>query len=273
MVPQQRAFELQLNGRSQSYQNTYVVNDSTTIVCNVVNNTAAETLIWYRGTQQLDVDSKNSENSSTICLPALSPQDDGVSFTCLLKRNTTMKLSVQLSVTYDPILKGNTIIEGEEGKTIKMTCEFMANPAAVMSWRRNNSVVNFPARFEQQMTRDSMTLTITKAEKSDSDNYTCVAQVGNKETELVFELVVGDRIPGLPIEAIAAAVVVGALIIAFALFARRDQIFKGDQPLRTTEYMMCNQPLNGRNDKTSLSLQKHTFTSILSLLKLSSNWK
>ncbi|XP_018420977.1 PREDICTED: transmembrane and immunoglobulin domain-containing protein 1 [Nanorana parkeri] len=204
-----------------------IVNQSKTITCKVINNSNAETLIWYRGSQQVDIKAENSVNSSTICLPGVTPEDHGVSFTCLLKRDTTMKWSGQLNVTFEPILSGDKQIFAEEGKNVQIICGYKANPPVTMSWRQNGSIVAYPSRFEQLMTSNAWTLSITKATKADTANYTCVAVTPNgTEYKLTVELLIGDRIPGLPVEAIGGAVVVGTLIILFGLFARRKTIFK-----------------------------------------------
>ncbi|XP_056416802.1 transmembrane and immunoglobulin domain-containing protein 1 [Hyla sarda] len=232
LFPESTAIQLLMNNASYDNRFTAPLNDSTVLRCEVVNNTNDETLIWYRGTQQVDIQSENSVNISNVCIPALTIEDNGVSFTCLLKRDTTIKRSVELSVLFSPVLSGDTYITVEEGQTIHITCGFKANPAAAMFWRQNGSMFTLPSRYTQDMASDTLKLTIEKAVKTDSANYTCVALLPNgDETIRVFELIVGDRKPTLPVEAIAAAVVVGALIIAFGLFARRDSIMckKKDQ--------------------------------------------
>ncbi|KAM5181963.1 transmembrane and immunoglobulin domain-containing protein 1 [Mantella aurantiaca] len=224
---QVRALGLMLNGLTQGSCLNLGVNQSQTISCSVANNSDAETLMWYREKAQVDIKSENSINISRICLPSVSPDDNGVNFTCLLKRDPTIKLSLMLNVEFQPLLSGDTKIISEEGKNVQITCGYKANPAAVMSWRQNNRTVTFPSRFEQRMTSDTWMLSITKAQMSDTANYTCVAERFNEtEVTLTFELIVGVRKPGLPIEAIVAAVVVGALVIAFGFFARRQKICK-----------------------------------------------
>ncbi|XP_073524074.1 transmembrane and immunoglobulin domain-containing protein 1 [Phyllobates terribilis] len=220
------ALQLLLNNRPYDNRHTDNLGNPAILHCEVVNNTNDQSLIWYRGTQQVDIKSENSVNASHICIPELTIEDNGVSFTCLLKQNTSMKLSLQMNVLFPPILSGETEILAQEGKTVQITCGFKANPAAVMFWRQNNSLFTLPSRYKQDMTTDTLQLTIEKATKADSGTYTCVASTNGTESVRVIELIVGDRQPGLPVEAIAAAVVVGALIIAFGVFARREKVFK-----------------------------------------------
>ncbi|XP_066454695.1 transmembrane and immunoglobulin domain-containing protein 1 [Eleutherodactylus coqui] len=222
-----KAIQLLMNNASYDNQLSANLSDSATLTCKVVNNTNDETLIWYRGSEQVDIKSENSVNISNVCIPELAFEDNGVSFTCLLKRNTTIKRSVQLNVLFPPTLSGDTHITAEEGKEVQIICGFKANPAATMFWRQNNSLFTLPSHYKQDMTSDTLKLTIEKAQISDSAYYTCVALSSNgTETTRVFELIVGEREPSLPVEAIAAAVVVGALIIIFGIFARRDKIMK-----------------------------------------------
>ncbi|XP_071994453.1 transmembrane and immunoglobulin domain-containing protein 1 isoform X1 [Engystomops pustulosus] len=215
-----------LNNALYENKTSLTISDPAIIRCEVADNTENETLIWYRGTLEVNISSENSVNVSTVCIPELTVEDNGVSFTCLLKSNTSIKRSLQLDVQFNPRLSGDTQIRAEEGKTVQISCGFKANPAASMFWRQNNSLFTLPANYKQDLTTDTLQLTIEKVTKKDTANYTCVALLPNGgETTRVFELIVGDRQVGLPIEAIAAAVVVGALMIAFGMFARREKIF------------------------------------------------
>ncbi|XP_063813462.1 transmembrane and immunoglobulin domain-containing protein 1 [Pseudophryne corroboree] len=221
------AIELLMNNKAYDDQLTLNISESANLRCDVTSNTADETLIWYRGTQQVNIKSENSVNTSNVCIPELTTADNGVSFTCLLKSNTTIKRSLQLNVLFSPELTGDSQITVEVGKNVQITCGFKANPAAIMFWRQNGRVFTLTSRYSVSMTTNSLQLSITKAEMTDTANYSCVALTDNgNETISVFELIVEDRKAVLPVEAIAAAVVVGALIIAFGLFARRDHIIK-----------------------------------------------
>ncbi|KAM4795650.1 transmembrane and immunoglobulin domain-containing protein 1 [Rhinophrynus dorsalis] len=225
------AVDLMINGMVQSHILSLNVSETASLKCEVHNNTAAETLTWYRGIRQLDIKSENSVNSSHVCITPLSPEDNTVSYTCLLKSDNTVKVSVMLDVKFSPILSGETNVTVEVGKDVKLTCGVKANPQPQMIWKKNGVLVHMvKSRYEQFMTSDTFQLSISKAEKSDSGVYTCTANIneGNSTntTALDFELVVEDKKDALPVEAIGAAVVVGALIILFAMFARRDKILK-----------------------------------------------
>ncbi|CAH2220109.1 transmembrane and immunoglobulin domain-containing 1 [Pelobates cultripes] len=220
------ALGVSINGHTNSFLLTANTSNSITLTCEVVNNTGNETLLWYRGKSQVDIKTENSVNSSSICIFPVTPQDNEVSFSCVLKSNTSISVSAMLDIKFDPILTGedNVIVEIE--KTAQLTCDFKANPQAAMSWRRNDNLVNMVSRYQQYLTSDSFQLTINKAEKKDAGLYTCMAFINGMNFTRSFNLDVADKKDVLPIEAIGAAVVVGALIILFAMFARREKIFK-----------------------------------------------
>lgn len=104
-------------------------------------------------------------------------------------------VNVVLSFSVEPILSGDTKTITQAGQNIQLTCGFKANPAVAMSWRQNGSIVAFPSRFEQRMTSNTWTLSITKVAMSDTANYTCVAVTpSGNVTTLTFELIVGGKI-------------------------------------------------------------------------------
>ncbi|CAJ0949210.1 unnamed protein product [Ranitomeya imitator] len=99
-VPGVIIITLNLLLNNATYDNRHNANLSEPAIlrCEVVNNIDDESLIWYRGTGQVDIKSENSVNVSSICIPELTIEDNGVSFTCLLKQNTSIKLSLQMNV-------------------------------------------------------------------------------------------------------------------------------------------------------------------------------
>ncbi|MEE6468599.1 hypothetical protein FKM82_008325 [Ascaphus truei] len=221
------AVELSLNNNAESFMLTSDTADYLGLLCAVHNHTREERLNWYRGIQPLDLRSGKNLNSSQVCISPLTPTDNGVTFTCLLESNTTMKVSVILNIKFPPILSGESSVTVEEEKSTQLTCGIQANPQAEMSWQKNGStVIMEKSRYQQYLTSDTFQLTISKAQKSDAGTYTCVAvsSMGNQRRD--FQLVVEDKKDAIPIEAISAAAVVGALTLLFGVFARRDKIFK-----------------------------------------------
>ncbi|XP_069471347.1 transmembrane and immunoglobulin domain-containing protein 1 [Ambystoma mexicanum] len=195
--------------------------------CSAEGNTADEELIWYREDGLLDLNAYNKINHSEVCVVNISSSDNEVPFTCMLKSNSTAKVTVVLDVQFPPELSGEDILKVEEGSDVTITCNVKANPQPDMTWRQvNGSLVFKKNRFSQSRTSEIFRLSISKAEKSDSGTYTCEALVGGMVTTRDFHLVVEDKGPVFPLEAIIAAAVVGLLTIAFGIFARRKKIFK-----------------------------------------------
>uniref|UniRef100_A0A8C5Q0Q3 Transmembrane and immunoglobulin domain containing 1 n=1 Tax=Leptobrachium leishanense TaxID=445787 RepID=A0A8C5Q0Q3_9ANUR len=228
------AIGLLLNNRTYDYFMSGNHSEEFNLICEVFDNVGNETLIWYRGSSQVNVSQDNSINSSCIRVFPLSHEDNEESFTCLLKSNTSMKLSLQMDVKFDPILTAENNMTVELEKTVQLSCHFKANPQATMSWLKNGISAPIGPRFAQYLGSDVFQLTITKAESTDAGNYTCQAVTNNGTFTTKITLIVVAKKAVLPIEAIAAAVVVGALIILFGMFARRNEIFKSCLKARNT---------------------------------------
>ncbi|KAE8622097.1 hypothetical protein XENTR_v10005095 [Xenopus tropicalis] len=225
------AVHLELNTKNVSHVMKLNISEMASLRCEVLDNTRNEELIWYRGIRQVDVSKKNNVNSSQVCIFPLSTEDNGVSFTCLLKRDNTVKLSVMLDIRFPPILEGESSVTVEVGKSAQLTCIVKANPQAEMVWKKNGVVVTMEkSRYRQYLDSDKFQLNIDKVVETDGGIYTCVAVATDDNTTTtetkMFELLVEGKKEVLPVEAIAAAVVVGALVILFGLFARRETFFK-----------------------------------------------
>ncbi|XP_053312650.1 transmembrane and immunoglobulin domain-containing protein 1 [Spea bombifrons] len=221
------AVGVSINKNTNNFKLTTNVNNTISLHCEVFNNIGNETLIWYREKSQVDIKPENSVNSSYVCISPATHKDDGVKFTCLLQSNNTIKVTAVLDIKFSPMLSGDDNVTVEVGKTAELTCNFYANPLADMFWRKNGNIIPMvKSRYTQYLTSDSLKLSISNADKSDGGIYTCLARTSMEEVTRDFILVVEDRKDVLPIEAIAAAVVVGALIILFGMFARREKILK-----------------------------------------------
>ncbi|XP_078539724.1 transmembrane and immunoglobulin domain-containing protein 1 [Lissotriton helveticus] len=200
---------------------------SVSLRCSAEGNTVDEELVWYRKDGLIDLKAGNKINHSEVCIPNVSTSDNEVPFTCLLKSNSSAKVTVVLDVQFPPILSGTTSLVVEEEGNVDINCNVQANPQPEMTWRQaNGTLVLKKNRFTQRRTSEIFQLSISKAEKSDSGTYICEAYISNNITTREFYLVVEDKKPGFPFEAIIAAVVVVVLTIAFGIFARREKIFK-----------------------------------------------
>ncbi|XP_069082369.1 transmembrane and immunoglobulin domain-containing protein 1 [Pleurodeles waltl] len=216
-----------INGHNVDATLPLTTGTSLSLRCSAEGNTIDEELVWYRNDGLLDLKPENKINHSEVCIPNVSTSDNEVSFTCLLKSNSSAKVTVVLDVLFPPILSGETSLTVEEGSDVDLNCNVQANPQPEMTWRQaNGTLVLKKHRFTQRRTSDFFQLSINKAEKSDSGTYICEAYVSHNITTRDFYLVVEDKKPVFPLEAIIAAVVVVVLTIVFGIFARREKIFK-----------------------------------------------
>ncbi|KAL1779682.1 hypothetical protein HispidOSU_020534 [Sigmodon hispidus] len=227
-LPQGRTSSvLTVNGRTENYVLDTPTDVQASLECAVLNNTSDEELLWYREDGRVDLKTGNKINTSSVCVSPISKEDNGVRFTCKLQSRQEVSVSVVLNVTFPPALDGNGFQTVEENSHVNLVCNVNSNPPAQMTWYKDNSTLILEKdRHQIQETRESFQLSITKVKKSDNGTYTCFASSSLKTETLDFHLVVTDKVPALPVEAIIAACVVVLLTLAFGLLARRKRIMK-----------------------------------------------
>ncbi|XP_006169679.1 transmembrane and immunoglobulin domain-containing protein 1 [Tupaia chinensis] len=216
---------LTVNGKAENYILDTQRGSQESLKCAVQNHTREEELLWYREQGRVDLKSGNKINSSSVCVSSISEDDHGVSFTCKLRRDQTVSISVVLNVTFPPLLSGNELQTVEEGSNVRLVCNVKSNPQAQMMWHRNGSILNLEKNYQIQQTSESLQLSITKVKKSDNGTYSCVAKSLETETK-DFHLIVKDKAATVPKEPIIAACVVIFLTLCFGLIARRKRIMK-----------------------------------------------
>ncbi|XP_037350169.1 transmembrane and immunoglobulin domain-containing protein 1 [Talpa occidentalis] len=195
--------------------------------CAVQNHIREEELLWYREEGTVDLKSENKKNSSSVCVSPVSENDNGITFTCKLRRNQSVSISVVLNVTFSPILSGDDTQTVEEGREVKLVCKVKSNPPAQMTWHKNGSILNLEKNHHQiQQTSEFFQLSITKVKKSDNGTYTCIANSALAKETKDFYLIVKDRVVTLPMEPVIAACVVVFLTLCFGVIARRNKIMK-----------------------------------------------
>ncbi|NXA97738.1 TMIG1 protein, partial [Melanocharis versteri] len=195
--------------------------------CLVQNSSQAEELLWYRGDGQVGLKDGNKVNISNICISPVNESDNGVTFSCRLARDKSVQVSVILDVQFPPQLSGEETVYVEEGKDVTLTCNSKANPQAQSTWFKDNqNLILQQNRHQLYRTSEIFRLSIKKVQKSDNGTYTCVAEsrLGNRTRD--FHLIVEDKKPVFPTEAVIAAVVVVAITIFFGIVARKDKFCK-----------------------------------------------
>nr|KAF6289775.1 transmembrane and immunoglobulin domain containing 1 [Pipistrellus kuhlii] len=167
---------LMVNGRTESHTLNTQVGSEASLMCAVQNHTGDEGLLWFREGGAVDLKSENSINSSAICVTSITEDDNGVTFTCRLRRDQSVSISVVLDVPFPPLLSGDDYQTVEEGSAAKLVCNVKSNPQALMMWYKDSSNLTLAKNHHQvQQTSESLQLSITKVKKSDNGTYSCTA--------------------------------------------------------------------------------------------------
>ncbi|NXW42408.1 TMIG1 protein, partial [Nyctiprogne leucopyga] len=219
--------ELSINNHADDFSLLTLPGPPVSLSCLVQNSSQDEELLWYRGDGKVDLKDGNRVNVSNICVSPVTESDNGVTFTCKLARDKSVQVSVILDVQFPPRLTGEESLQIEEEKDVTLSCNAKSNPQAQTSWYKNNTTLILEQnRHQLYQTSEVVQLSITKVQKSDNGTYTCVVKSSLGEGRKDFHLIVGDKKPVFPKEAVIAAVVVVILTVLFGIVARRDKIFK-----------------------------------------------
>ncbi|NXK20973.1 TMIG1 protein, partial [Arenaria interpres] len=219
--------ELSVNNHTADFSLTTMPSPSVSLSCLVQNSSQDEKLLWYRGDGQVDLKDGNKVNISHICISPVTESDNGIAFTCRLARDKSVQVSVTLDVQFPPQLTGEESLHIEEEKDVTMSCNAKSNPQAQTAWQKNNDLLTLEqGRYQLYQTSEVVQLSITKVQKSDNGTYTCVVTSSLGEGRKNFHLIVEDKTPVFPKEAVIAAVVVVTVTVLFGIVARKDKIFK-----------------------------------------------
>ncbi|NXA35307.1 TMIG1 protein, partial [Eudromia elegans] len=219
--------ELSVNNNASDFTLSAASGSLLSLSCLVQNNSQAEELLWYRGDGTVDLKAGNRENISNICIYPVTVDDNGVTFTCKLKRDQSVRVSVILDVQFLPALSGEESLLVEEEKHVTLKCNSKSNPQGQASWyKNNNTLILEQNRYQVYQTSDVFQLSIKKVQKSDSGTYTCLVKSDLGEGKKDFHLIVEDKKLVFPTEAVIAAAVVVVLTILFGIVARKEKIFK-----------------------------------------------
>ncbi|NWR84707.1 TMIG1 protein, partial [Furnarius figulus] len=219
--------ELSINNHAADFPLSTKPGHSVSLSCLVHNSSQAEQLLWYRGDGQVSLKDGNKVNISNICIYPVNESDNGVAFTCKLARDKSVQVSVILDVEFPPQLSGEETLQIEEEKDATLTCNSKSNPQAQTTWYKdNNTLILQQGHHELYQTSEVFQLSIRKIQKSDNGTYTCVVESSLGKGTKEFHLIVEDKKPGFPKEAVIAAIVVVTVTLFFGIVARKDKLFK-----------------------------------------------
>ncbi|KAF2980191.1 hypothetical protein EK904_000005 [Melospiza melodia maxima] len=189
--------ELSVNNQAADFTLSTGLSPAISLSCLVHNSSQAEELLWYRGDGQVDLKDGNKVNISNICISPVNESDNGVTFTCRLARDRAVQVSVTLDVQCQ-----STWLKDSQSLTLQQS------------------------RHKLYQTSEVFQLSISKVQKSDNGTYTCLVEsrLGNGTRD--FHLIVEDKKPVFPKEAVIAAVVVVTITLLFGIVARIDKFLK-----------------------------------------------
>ncbi|NWI95559.1 TMIG1 protein, partial [Pitta sordida] len=200
---------------------------SVSLSCLVHNSSQAEQLLWYRGDGQVELKDGNKVNTSNICIYPVNESDNGVAFTCRLARDKAVQVSVTLDVEFPPKLSGEETLQVEKEKDVTLTCNSKSNPQAQTTWYKdNNNLTLQPGHHELYRTSEVFQLSIRRVQQSDNGTYTCVVEYFSGKHTRDFHLIVEEKKPVFPKEAVIAAAVVVTVTIIFGIVAQKDTFLK-----------------------------------------------
>ncbi|XP_056362604.1 transmembrane and immunoglobulin domain-containing protein 1 isoform X2 [Oenanthe melanoleuca] len=219
--------QLSVNNHAADFTLSTELGPPISLSCLVHNSSQAEELLWYRGNGKVGLKEGNKVNISNICISPVNESDNGVTFTCRLARDKSVQVSVILDVQFPPQLSGEETLHVEEEKDVTLTCNSKSNPQAQSTWLKDNQSLTLQqSHHEVYQTSEIFRLSIKKVQKSDNGTYTCVMESPLGRGTRDFYLIVEDKKPVFPTEAVIAAAVVVSLTILFGIVARKDKIFK-----------------------------------------------
>lgn len=96
--PSSAGLELSVNNHAADFTLSTGLSPAISLSCLVHNSSQAEELLWYRGDGQVGLKEGNKVNTSNICISPINESDNGVTFTCRLARDKSVKVSVILDV-------------------------------------------------------------------------------------------------------------------------------------------------------------------------------
>ncbi|KAK5613375.1 hypothetical protein CRENBAI_022820 [Crenichthys baileyi] len=200
-----------------------------TLVCTLQSGTHDDKeLVWLRNGAAVDLKDGNKENRSSVCISPVIIEDEGATFTCHLKSNTSNKVFVTLNVTYHTDISGLEEVTVEDGESLVLQCHMRANPmVTLVTWKLNGSLVDL-STSSFIITSDGITskLQINKVERSLHEGlYQCTATSSvYGERSKSFQLTVTEKTLKFPLMPMIAGLVVVGLTALLAIISRWRKI-------------------------------------------------
>uniref|UniRef100_UPI0037E74EB8 transmembrane and immunoglobulin domain-containing protein 1 n=1 Tax=Semicossyphus pulcher TaxID=241346 RepID=UPI0037E74EB8 len=189
-----------------------------------------EELVWLRNGAAVSLKEGNTNGRSKVCITPVIYEDNGATFTCHLKENSTVSSSVTLNVTYYPQLSGSEEVTVEEEAVLLLKCDIWANPqVTLVDWTLNGSKVDL-LEGAFMVTKDGFTsqLSTSSVDRSLHDGtYQCTADSPMYGQHVkIFHVTVVDKTLKFPMMPMIAGLVVVGLTALLAVASRWNKITK-----------------------------------------------
>ncbi|XP_007556294.1 transmembrane and immunoglobulin domain-containing protein 1 [Poecilia formosa] len=206
------------------------IKDTVSLVCTLNGTHEDKELVWLRNDAMIKLNDGNKENRSCVCINPVIQKDDGATFTCQLKSNSSHSASVTLNVTYSADLSGSEKVTLEEEESLDLQCDMRANPLATsVTWQLNGTLVDL-STGGFIITNDGINtkLYAKKVDRSlHEGSYQCtVTSPGYGPQSKTFQVTVTDKTIKFPLMPTIAGVVVVALTTLLAIVSRWRVIAK-----------------------------------------------
>ncbi|XP_030638961.1 transmembrane and immunoglobulin domain-containing protein 1 [Chanos chanos] len=220
-----------------SVESNHIVNDylivteleeTVSLKCRTDEGTGEQELQWLRNGLKVQLTEENKMSESSLCIHPVSREDDGVIFTCQLRKDASMNVTIELEVKYAPDLSGTEEIEVEEQSDVTLSCNVKANPAVTVRWERDGEILDMSTGgYTASNNGVTAELSIKNVKQPiHPGNYMCVATYMAKELSKTFKLAVTEKTMKFPLGPTIAGVVVVFFTILLAILSRWQKIAK-----------------------------------------------
>lgn len=187
---------------------------------------ASRELVWLRNGAAIQLKEGNTEGRSSVCVKPIH-DDDGATFTCHQRQNSTVSSSVTLNVTYAPKLSGSLNVTVEEDAELQLLCDIRANPiVSRVSWTLNGSSVDLE-KSGLTLTNNGFhsKLSAWMAERGRHEGtYTCTATYSSQDYTKTFHVKLIDKTMKFPLYPMIAGIVIVVLTVILAILSRWRRI-------------------------------------------------
>ncbi|XP_054899267.1 transmembrane and immunoglobulin domain-containing protein 1 [Poeciliopsis prolifica] len=194
------------------------------LVCILTGAPKDEELVWLRNGAMVKLNDENKQSGSSVCISPVIQKDEGATFTCQLKSNSSHSASVTLNVTYCPDVSGSEEVTLEEEESLNLQCDMKANPLVTsVSWKLNGTMVDLSTGgFIISNDGINTKLYVKKADRSMHEGeYQCTVTSPICESlSKTFQVTVTDKTIKFPLMPMIAGLVVVGLTALLAIVSR-----------------------------------------------------